>query len=277
MRPCDDRRVTQPSPTPFGYADSHTHLDRYGDAEVAAMVQRAGAAGIRLIVTVGSDIPSSARAIALALRLPQIVTAAGVHPLHVAPDSAAANLAAIRALAIGEPTIVRAIGEIGLDASAGVAPSSSQLALFEAQLALASERRLPVIVHSASAHREVAEVLQTWRGRLPAVVIHYFTGAAADLSRFLDLDCHVSFGRNLIKPNRAELRSLSAVVPLDRLLVETDTYPLPGRTTEPRDVVEVVEAIADARGLDQRTVAAWTVRNLREVLGLEAESGSAGS
>lgn len=230
------------------------------------MVHRALAAGVRLIVSVGSDTASSARSVELACRYPQIVAAVGIHPLNAAHVAAGTDLTAIRALAREKPTAVRAIGEVGLDASEGIPPSSNQLDLFEAQLALASECRLPVIVHSASAHRKAAEVLRAWRARLPSVVIHYFTGTAADLHRFLDLDCHISFGRNILKQAHTDLRTLSAAVPLARLLVETDTYPLPGRTTEPCDVVEVVEAIASLRGLDQRTVAARTVGNLREVV-----------
>jgi TatD DNase family protein len=248
------------------YADSHAHLDRYADAEVEAMVTRAEAAGVRLILTVGHDASSSHRAAVLAARYTSVEAAAGLHPLWVRAETLEGQLAAIRRL-LDSGLCPSAVGEIGLDGSPGAPDFAWQLRAFAAQLALADAFDLPVVVHAVRAHREAAAVLRDTR--TAGVIIHYFDGNEDELGRYLELDCLVSFGRLILKLGQQLLRSLSPFVPLDHLLAETDTYPLPGRSTEPRDVVDVVRALAETREEPLEDIASAVTGNLRRVLRLD--------
>ncbi len=249
------------------YADSHTHLDRYPDPTVARMVRAARAAGVCEMLVVGVDAASSARALRLARRYRGLVAAAGLHPLRVRAEALDRELTALRALlAAGHPRL-RAVGEIGLDRAA-TAPAAVQRRAFAAQLALAAEHRLAVVVHSVGAHADVTALLADVVGSLPAVIIHYFAGERHELERFLALGCCISFGRLILKPGQEALRALVPLVPADRLLVETDTYPLPGRSTEPYHVVEVVRLVAYLRGEAEADTARHTLANFRRALGL---------
>lgn len=230
------------------------------------MVARARAAGVRSMLTVGTDAASSARAAALAAWLPGVSAAVGLHPMAVREERLERELAAVETLLTEQHGVVRAVGEIGLDL-AGAAAAPIQERAFAAQLELATWARLPVVLHSVGAHERAAEMLAPVRPALPAVIVHYFAGDAAEAWCFLDLDCHISFGRLLLKPGQDALREAARQVPAGRLLVETDTYPLPGRTTEPRDVIAVVEALAALRGQPVGTLAAQMMTNYRRVLG----------
>jgi TatD DNase family protein len=260
-------------PWPFAprYADSHVHLDQYDDASVAAMLRRARAAGVVDVLTAGTGIVSSRGAVAIARRHAGVLAAVGVHPRY----AGGIDLYALRTLALESADVVRAIGEIGLDRTSAAAPIRVQMVAFEMQLRLAAEVGLPVVVHAAGAHRDVAAVLAAVRPRLPAVIVHYFAGDSDDLGRYLDLDCHVSFGRLALKPEGEGVRRLIPAVPADRLLVETDCYPLPGRTTEPKDVVELVQRVADLRGERMRGAARQARANLRAALGMQVPPGRA--
>lgn len=248
------------------YADSHAHLDRYPDADVDRMLARAEAAGIGLVLTVGHDASSSPRAATLAARHASVEAAAGLHPLWVRSETLDDQLTGLRRL-LDSGLCPSAVGEIGLDGSPDAPDFALQLRAFAAQLALAETFDLPVVVHAAGTHREAAAVLRDTRRS--GVIIHYFDGTEDDLWRYLELDCIVSFGRLMLKPEREALRSLAPLVPLDHLLAETDTYPLPGRSTEPRDVVEVVRALAETRREPLEETAAAITGNLRRVLRLD--------
>jgi TatD DNase family protein len=253
-------------PRDLAYADSHVHLDRYSDEDVAGMLARARAAGVGLLLTVGCEAASSRRAARLAATHEPVEAAAGLHPRWVRPHTLAEELAALRAL-LDSGQCPSAVGEIGLDGSADAPDFGVQLQAFAAQVVLARRFGLPVVVHADRAHREAAAVLK--HGAETDVIIHYFNGTGEDLRRYLDLDCNISFGRLLLKPEHEALRALTTMVPAHRLLVETDTYPLPGRRTEPRDVVEVVTAVAAARGEPAEETAMLTTANLRRVLRLD--------
>jgi TatD DNase family protein len=264
-----NRHVDRLAPDKCRYADSHTHLDRYPAAAVARMVRTARAAGVCDVLVVGIDAASSARALRLARRHRGLTAAAGLHP-QSADDGFARELAAVRALLAGDDPRLRAVGEAGLDRTVA-APLALQRRAFAAQLALAVEFRRAVVVHSVGAHAEVAAMLADVAAQLPAVIIHYFTGERHELARFLALGCLISFGRLILKPGQEALRALVPLVPADRLLAETDTYPLPGRTTEPSGVVDVVQRLARLRGEDAAVTARHTRANFRRALGLATD------
>lgn len=235
------------------------------------MVTRARDAGVYLMLTVGVDAASSRRAVSLAGRLPGVAAAAGLHPQRVRRPGLAHELDAVFAVLMAQRPMIAAVGEVGLHPVSSGGRERPQERAFDAQLRMAAQAALPVVVHSAGGHARTAELLAPLRRQLPAVIVHYFVGDEADLRRFLDLDCYISFGRTLLKPGQETLRAVARLVPPDRLLVETDTYPLPGRTTEPRDVVAVVRALAALRGEPEEVTAGLTVANCRRALGFDDE------
>jgi TatD DNase family protein len=245
-------------------ADSHLHLDRYRPGRVAAMLARARRVGVRRFLTVGVDRATSLAAVDLARSRRGLAAAVGVHPTRLRADAPLADLGWLEAL-LAQPEVA-AIGEVGLDES-GAAPLAAQERFFTACLGLAAEHRLPLALHVVGAHRRAQEILAA-HGPLSSVV-HYFQGDAALARRYLALGCCLSVGKPVTRPERRALRGAVRDLPLERLLLETDTYPLPGRTTEPGDVAEICRAVARLKELPFETVAQVTTANYRRLFGLK--------
>ncbi len=227
--------------------DSHAHLDACDDPP-GTLVARALEAGVGRIVTIGTGIDSCRRALAIAEQHPVVVAALGIDP-HQAGTDEAERLAELRTL-LEHPRAV-AVGETGLDGFRDVTLLATQRSLFEAQLELASELKLPVVVHSREAAVETAGALASFEG---VVVLHCFSSPDL-LPAALDRGYYVSFAGNITYPKAAELRTAAACVPRDRLLVETDSpYLAPqsvrGTRNEPANVVHILAALAEARGDD---------------------------
>jgi TatD DNase family protein len=159
-----------------------------------------------------------------------------------------------------------AIGEVGLDE--GAPDLEGQQRFLAACLQLAEERGLPVVLHVVGAPAIHAAALAIV-GRHPAVrtVAHYFVGGPELARRYLEVGCWISVGRPVTRPSDVAVRAAVPAIPLDRLLLETDTYPLPGRTTEPRDVVSVCAAVAELTGRSYEEVAAATTAAFAAFIG----------
>lgn len=225
--------------------DSHVHLDWFPPEALDGIVERAAAAGVGTMLTVGSDVDSSRIAAQIADRYPPVLAAVGIHPAHLVGELLDRDLSAIGELA--QRGRVVAIGEVGLDSVAAKVPLEVQERALRAQVRLARELDLPLVLHVRGALRET---LLTLDGEgLPAgrAVVHYFTGDAAESAEWVRRGIYVSFGKPVLRS--AELRATATSVPLGSLLVETDAYPrAPDRWTEPADVRLVVEALAALRG-----------------------------
>ncbi|MBF6592313.1 MAG: TatD family hydrolase [Ktedonobacterales bacterium] len=254
-------------------ADSHVHLDRYDDAEVAALLARATAAGVRALLTVGVDVPSSKRAVALARRFGPtagVVAAVGLHPAFLPTRGWEAALAKIARLAATAPHQVRALGEIGADTLEGTAPLALQMAVFHAQLALARRLGLPTVLHvRGEAATDAVRATLVSEGIGAGAVVHYFVGDIGEARAWLALGCAIAVGRPATRVGETALRAALASpdLPLARLLIETDTYPLPGRTTEPAQVVAVADAIAALKGVPPAEVARATTARFTALFG----------
>ena len=232
--------------------DVHAHLDALDDAGGA--VARAGAAGVTRVITIGAGIESCRAALALAGEHEGVYAALGIDP-HQAATGEAARVGELRSL-LDHPRAV-AVGETGLDYHYGAESKTEQRALFEAQLALARELELPVVVHTREANDDTEAILRAHEG---AVVMHCFSepGLLAD---GLERGWYFSFAGNVTYPKAADLREAAAAVPADRILAETDSpylspQPLRGRPNEPAHVVHTVAALAAARGEDAAELAA---------------------
>jgi TatD DNase family protein len=238
--------------------DSHAHLDAC-DEPASALVERAHAAGVTRIVTIGTGIESCRVALALAEAHDGVYAALGVDP-HRAGEHDAHRLDELREL-LSHPKAV-AVGETGLDTVRRLASPEEQRRLFEAELRLADELSLPVVIHSREAEEETALALASFRG---TVVLHCFSSPGL-LPVALQRGYYVSFAGNATYPRAPELREAAAAVSRDRLLVETDSpylapQPVRGKRNEPAHLVHTVTALAEARGESPELLAAATHEN----------------
>jgi TatD DNase family protein len=245
--------------------DSHAHLDAC-DEPAAALVERAKEAGVTRIVTIGTGIESCRRALAIAEANEGVFAALGIDP-HQASSPEAGRVDELRELLAHEKAV--AVGETGLDNVREHATPAEQRRLFDAQLALADELGLPVVIHSREAATDTAAALAGFAG---TVILHCFSSPEL-LPTALDRSYYVSFAGNATYPKAAELREAAAAVPPDRILVETDSpylspQPVRGRRNEPANVVHTIAALAEARGEDAAVLAAGTHANAAAAFGL---------
>jgi TatD DNase family protein len=231
--------------------DSHTHLyDDKFDVDREEVLARADSASVRKFVAIGAGMEESRAAVALAERDERVVATVGVHP-HEAKTLDEAAWEELRRL--GAHPRVRAIGEIGLDYHYDFSPPDVQQAVFAAQVRLARELALPVIIHTREATPDTFRMLREEGAGQVRGVFHCFTGDAAMAVEAVALGFHVSFAGIVTFPRAGALREAAAVVPADRLLAETDApylAPVPwrGKRNEPAHVSRVYETLAEVRG-----------------------------
>ena len=248
--------------------DTHCHLaDTAFDADRAAVLTHAAAAGVAHIIVVADSVESTDDALALARRASLSATA-GVHPHHAGTWGAAAAAAIERAL--DEPEVV-AVGETGLDYHYDYAPRAEQRRAFEAQLALAARRDRPVVVHSRDADGDMADMLTTFGGDVPAVVLHSFSSGPDVFAAGLAVGAYFSFS-GMVTFKHWGHAACVADCPRDRLLVETDApylAPAPhrGKRNEPAFVAQVAARVAQLRAEPLDTVAARSSANAARCFG----------
>lgn len=244
------------------WIDTHVHLERYDPAERPNLFTRAAAAGVGQLIAVSTSMDSSRRT--LALHEP-VLKAVGVHPqqAHTLVVPEFAKLAA-------SPDVV-AIGEIGFD---GRGPGRAvQGVAFQQQALIARDLDLAVLLHidgpgAWQAFDFAASFLDGLR-----VVRHYFTGDDEQLDYHIAHRQFISFGRPLLREGR--LQALAKRVPDDLLLIETDAYPLPCRTTTPADLLDVARELAALRALSLDALQALLYDNTKRALGPHAGQLSA--
>ncbi|MGQ9513351.1 TatD family hydrolase [Thermodesulfitimonas sp.] len=252
--------------------DTHCHLDdeRY-KADRAAVIERARAAGVTRLVTVGYDLASSRRAGELAAALPGVYAVVGVHP-HDAAGVPLNYLEELRRLARA-PRVV-AIGEIGLDFYRDLSPRSVQREVFVAQLHLARELGLPVVIHCREAHGEVYEILRREAVGISGVM-HCFSGGWEEAKRFLALGFYLSIAGPVTFTGARRPVEVVRQMPLERLLLETDAPYLPpvphrGKRNEPAYLIYTAQKVAAIRGISLEELAAATTANAVRLFGLLA-------
>ena len=259
--------------------DTHTHIQGPEfDADRDDTVQRARDAGMTGMLALGWDVSSTERAIALAERYPEVLAAAGCHP-HSADEMDDEKLARLTEMAAHERVAV--VGEIGLDFYRNFSEHGRQIDVFRRQLETAAALGKPVAIHCREAHETCVPIVEEWSRELgghlpdgrPIGVLHYFSGDA-DLGRhYVELGFLISIHTSVTHPRSEQLRDVARTLPLDCLVVETDSpYGAPqsvrGKRNEPAYVVEAVRAIAELRGEPIERVADATTDNALRLLGL---------
>jgi TatD DNase family protein len=260
------------------FTDTHAHLvfDDFA-ADLPAVIERAAAAGVTRLVSIGCDVASSRQTVALARRFANVFASVGLHPGYV-PDVTMCDLKDIRALA-GDPRVV-AIGETGLDYYRGDQHRPAQRDLFWAQLDLANELRKPVIIHNRSAEADLREIIRAHAPRFqPWGVMHCFTGDAAWAAECIARGLLISFTGILTFHNAAALRELARQVALEHVMLETDApylAPVPhrGRRNEPAHLPAIAAVLAELKGVPVGEVARVTTANAARLFGWETDRGA---
>lgn len=245
--------------------------------DLPQVLERAREAGVAQMIVTGASENESRAAHDIACAYPGVLYAtAGVHP-HLAREWTDDTASVIRELA--RSPIVVAVGETGLDFNRDFSPRPVQERTFAAQLEIAADLAMPVFMHERDAHDRFAAILGNYRSRLGPAVIHCFTGDGAALDHYLDLDLHVGITGWICDERRGtHLRELVSRIPLDRLMLETDSpYLLPrdleprprSRRNEPMHLRHILKTVAACRGMDVAELGDATTRTARSFFGLE--------
>jgi TatD DNase family protein len=250
--------------------DSHAHIqgNEY-DGEVEAVIERARGAGVEKIIAVGGagDMSSNTDAIALADSFPDIYATVGMHP-HDAKDVGTEELRALSELT-AHPKVV-AVGETGLDYYYNHSPRDMQRRVFSQFIRIARQTGLPIVVHERDATKDAAELLRSEGAGELRGVIHCFTGNYEAACAYLDLGLYLSFTGIITFKNAESLRDVVRKVPLEHMLIETDSpflTPVPhrGKRNEPAYVRFVAETVAIIRGISLEQVARITSANAQNL------------
>ena len=228
---------------------AHLHVPEFAD-DLDAVLERARAAGVTRVVTIGTDVATTTAAIALAERDDRTWATAGIHP-HDAAEADEAAFAEIERLA-HHPRVV-AIGEIGLDYFRNLSPPDVQARTFRRLLELARRLGKPAVMHCRDAHPETLAILEEERVREVGGIMHCFSADVAIARRCLDAGLLISLAGPVTYPNARALPDVARFVPGDRLVVETDCPFLPpqgyrGRRNEPAYLALTAARVAELRG-----------------------------
>jgi TatD DNase family protein len=249
--------------------DSHSHIymDRYRD-DRDAVIAHAAAAGVTQLLQVGCDLEESQTVVALSAHVPGIYAAVGVHP-HQATTVRPDVLDALEAL-LHHPKVL-AWGEIGLDFYYDYSPRDIQQAAFVAQLQRAIRCGVPVVIHTRDAERATLDILERYTVPRHGQV-HCFTGTPAMAEQLLTMGFYIGFTGIVSFPTADNVRAALRIVPLERLLIETDSpylAPMPhrGQRNEPAFVLHVAEAIAHVKAVPVTDVLHHSTQNFYRLYG----------
>jgi TatD DNase family protein len=255
------------------FVDSHAHLDgKQFDADREQVIARAREAGVQTLVAIGNgDGPEQVECgIKLAEKYDFIYATLGIHPheARLADEAAYQNMERLA----GHPKVI-AWGEIGLDYFYDHSPRDVQKEVFTRQMELAAAAKLPIVIHcrpsdgSENAWDDCFELLlEHWSARGLGGILHCFTGTWPQAKRALDMDFMISFAGNVTFPKAQQIRDAALQVPVNRLLIETDSpflAPVPhrGKRNEPAFVKETARKLGELRGLTDQEVGQQTTRN----------------
>ena len=254
--------------------DSHTHIDfPQFDEDRDAMLQRAREAGVQALLAIGTG-PGPAKldaALPYAEQHDWIYTSVGIHP-HEAKEATPEHFSQLSQLA-RHPKVI-AWGEIGLDYFYDHSPRDVQANVFQTQMELAHSAKLPIIIHCRDAWDDcLALIEQHWKHTGIGGILHCFTSTLDHAKRGLDMGFLISFAGNSTYPKAQSIRDVAKVLPVDRVLIETDApflapQPFRGKRNEPAYVAEVAKTLANVRNLPPEEIAATTASNFRRFFGI---------
>lgn len=252
--------------------DTHTHLNVEAFAEdAAAAVSRAKEAGVGRFAVVGFDSETIKKSLELSSEYPEIYSIIGWHPTEAGTYTPAVEESL---MALMEEEKVVAMGEMGLDYHWDTAPHDVQAKVFRRQISIAKELELPISIHMRDAIEDTYRILKEEDVRDIGGIMHSFSGDTEYMKKFLALGMHISLSGVVTFKKTIEVHEVAKLVPLDRLLIETDApylapVPFRGKRNEPAYVKFVAEKIAELRNSSFEEIAAQTTRNANKLFGLE--------
>jgi TatD DNase family protein len=253
------------------FIDSHAHLEMpQFEEDLPEVMQRAAHHGVEHIITIGTNLEFSERALQIANAYPEVSASVGVHP-HDSGEFSAETLDRLRRLA-AEPKVV-AIGEMGLDFYRNLSPPEHQVGAFRIQIRLARELGKPIVVHDRDAHHHILRILREERADEVGGVIHCYTGDLSMAMQCLDMDFCISIPGSITFKNSARLRHVVLNIPLDRLLLETDSpflapIPFRGKRNEPAYIRYTADRVAKIRKVPVESLAEAACENTRRLFRL---------
>ena len=247
--------------------DCHTHLHDFEDVEISKVILRANQAKVIAIITAGTTIESSVKAINLSKRYPQIFPGVGIHPNELHTDFSEESANGVLELASLDEVVM--ISEIGLDFMESSPDRAVQYKAFRSQIGIARELSLPIVFHCREAYHDVVRILKEERAFEVGGAMHYFQGDQLIANQLIDLGFYISLGRPLLR--MPDLQKVALNVPINRILLETDSFPQPFKKnrdnwTEPRHALDVANEISRIKNIDVEEVASVTSRNTLQML-----------
>lgn len=261
------------------FVDSHCHLDRVDldchEGSLAGVIEAASVRGVNRMLCVGINMSNAPEVMALARQYEGVSASVGIHPMDVVNGQADWDQLRIWAQS---PEVV-AVGETGLDYFYSADSAQAQRDSFTAHLSLAAQVNKPVIVHTRDAREDTISILTEHVDSFPGGVLHCFTEGWSMARQALDLGFYLSFSGIVTFSNAGELRDVAKKIPLDRLLIETDSpylTPVPhrGKSNEPQYVVEVAEQLAKLHGVGLEKLAEITSDNYDKLFFSQKKSGA---
>ncbi len=253
--------------------DTHAHLhDREFENDFQDVLTRATQVGVARIVLIGEDVANSLAAVAKAKAHPDVCWASvGLHP-HRAKDFAPGVVEELAGLATSHSQVV-AIGEIGLDFHYDFATPDEQLPAFRAQVELAHELKLPVVVHCREAYDVALAILKDYAARAPSApwgVMHCFFGTLDQAKAFYDMGLLLGIGGSVTFKKAEGVHEVVREMPIEAMVLETDApymapVPYRGKRNEPCYLPKVIQRIAELKNLSAEEVASATTRNARRL------------
>ncbi len=253
-------------------SDTHCHLEMLGDPkEVEEIIARARETGLVLMVTIGTDLPSSQKASEYAQTYPEVYATVGMHP-HEVKTATPEIFDQFREL-IRSNSKIRGIGETGLDFYYDHSPRETQRSYFAGHIQLAKETGLPVIVHSRNAAEETIEILKKENAAEAGGIIHCFTENLDMARKAIEMNFMISFSGIITFKTSTDLQETAAQIPLDKILIETDApflspIPFRGKKNEPMRVKQVAEKIAEIKKIPLEEVEWVTTQNAKKIYGI---------
>lgn len=254
--------------------DSHAHYDdeRF-ESDRAEVLERIRQTGIAGVVNPASNLASTYKCIELADKYDFIYAAVGIHP-HDAKEFSEDTLDVLRKIALNKKVV--AVGEVGLDYHYDFSPRKSQKECLAAHIQLALELSLPLIIHDREAHGDILDIIREENACKAGGVFHCFTGSVEMAKEVLDLGFHIGLGGAVTFKNAVKPVEVARIVPLDRLLVETDSpymapVPYRGMRNDSGYLPEIIKKIAEIRGMQPEQIAAVTYENAVKLFGLEPD------
>ena len=245
--------------------DCHVHLDTYKEEEIHQILRRARQAGIKSVISAGTTLESSQRSIELGRHFPEFYSGVGIHPTNIKVNLDDSIYGQLKNLALSSKKVL-VISEIGLDFMEGAPDKPLQYQAFREQIRLARDVDMPIIFHSRESHDEVFRLLREEQAYTVGGAMHYFQGDERTANQAIDLGFYISLSGILTFKNANDLREIIKDIPIDRLLLETDSpylAPVPerGKRNEPSFIIHTAKKAADIKNLDHNSFFEITTNN----------------